>query len=430
VNVHEDYRRFLDRKKVKATEHGIEPKGTHRALFDFQKRAVEFALRKGRAALFLDTGLGKTICQLEWARQIPGDVLILAPLAVAKQTVREAGEKLGMTVHHSRDGSVNERVTIANYERLHLFDAKRFSAVVLDESSILKSFEGKTKQRICEAFAAHPYRLACTATPAPNDHTELGQHSDFLSIMPQSHMLARWFINDTSDTGTWRLKGHAVDSFWQWVASWAVSASRPSDLGGDDTRFAMPPLTNRVHVVETPKRPNIDTGFLFGGAELSATDIHADKRRTMAERVALAAELADTGEPCVVWCETNGESEALANAIPEALEITGSDSIESKEDMLDAFSSGNARVLITKPSIAGFGLNWQHCAHCVFASLSFSFESYYQAVRRFWRFGQKREVNVDCVIADSEQGIWRAISQKMDAHQQLKTGMQKATQLA
>lgn len=423
------YKQLLERKAVKAPSFGIEPRDTSPALFDFQKRAAEFAIRKGRAALFCDTGMGKTITQLEWARQMPGRKLILCPPAVAPQTVREAQERLGLDVVHDRTGESNAPIVVTNYERLHHFNAADFSAVVLDESSILKSFMGRTKQTLCDTFANYPYRLACTATPAPNDYMELGNHSAFLGIMPANEMLSRWFINDTMNFGCYRLKGHAVQSFWQWVASWAVCASKPSDLGGDDTPFILPKLTTRLHVVETGPRMAMDgdQSLMFGAAELSATDIHKDKRQTLKNRITRAAELVNHSEPAIVWCETNDESEALANAIPDSVEVKGSDSIDAKEDRLDQFSRGQVRVIITKPSIAGFGLNWQHCAHVVFASLSFSFESFYQAIRRSWRFGQKRPVNVDVIIADSEQGIWRSVREKMDAHDEMKSAMRLAT---
>ena len=421
------YADFLARKRVVARDHGVTPGRIHETLFDFQRKAVDFSLRKGRGALFLDTGLGKTICQLEWCRHLPGKKLILAPVAVAAQTVREAETRLGLELDHSRDGTVRAPVTITNYERLHLFDTSEFSAVVLDESSILKSFSGKTKTLLCEKFAQTPYRLACTATPSPNDHMELGNHSDFLGIMPQGQMLARWFINDTSDTGTWRLKGHAVRSFWEWVASWAVCASKPSDLGGDDARYVLPPLTTHLHTVNAHVRPNLETGFLFGHSELSATNMHADKRETLKDRVAKAVELSETGDYCLIWCESNAESEALAKAIPDCVEVVGSDDMDEKEAKLDAFSRGEFRVMVTKPSIAGFGLNWQHCAHVIFASLSYSYEAFYQAIRRTWRFGQTRPVRVDVVIADSEQGIWRTVREKMDAHDEMKSAMRTAS---
>lgn len=741
------YAEFCARKAIRHRDYGLTGDiSIHGRLFDFQRKATEYALRKGRCALFLDTGLGKTICQLEWARHIDGNVLIIAPPAVAPQTIREADTMLGMEVHHSRDGSFKGPVTITNYERLHHFDPTAFAGVVLDEcfaagtevdvvgqggeldrkhiedircgdvicnasgydvvadvhrrevqyaikvtvrgsfficspnhpiftqrgwtaaqcllpgdkalvtreamrlvregicpevssatarkilrdvllsemedestgdigegslsgsgnktrkeaicmaqvrkpqgdcgdcedsriepepvargsrenlppiesheartfrawgqwsrydegaidasgcfrqrmdsgisfvigstatrvsnalqarlgdagkknrdrggwvltqgkeegegqeeggktafvrvdsievlergnpelekfrdadgklyfydigatrhpsfsvngllvhnSSILKSFTGKTKQSLCEAFGQTPYRLACTATPAPNDFEELGNHSEFLGVIPRTEMLARWFINDSSDTGTWRLKGHAVKPFWQWVGSWAVCAEKPSDLGGDDTPFILPPLQTRLSVVEEANRPSIDSGFLFTCAVISATGIHANKRATLKTRVNKARELAETGDYCIVWCETNEESSALAKAIPDAVEVVGSDDVDEKEAKLDAFSRGDERVMVTKASIAGFGLNWQHCAHQIFSSLSFSYESFYQAVRRSWRFGQKREVMVDVIISESEQTIWQTQKRKLEAHNQMKSAMRHAT---
>ena len=421
------YQQLLERKAVKAPSFGIEPKDTSPALFDFQVRATEFALRQGRAALFLDTGLGKTICQLEWARQIPGRKLILTPPAVAPQTVREGQSKLGIEIEHCKTGESKAPIVVTNYERLHLFDPSRFDGVILDESSILKAFSGKTSMRLRETFQHHPYRLACTATPSPNDHTELGQHAEFLGVMPTGHMLARWFINDSANTGDWRLKGHARDSFWQWVASWSVSASKPSDLGGDDTPFAMPPLNIQTHVVQSKLGPDIDSGTLFGFDDASATSIHQSKRQTFQERIARAVELATHGDPCIIWCETNPESAALAKRIADCVEVVGSDDIDEKEAKLDAFTTGQVRCIVTKASIAGFGLNWQHCAHQVFASISFSYEAFYQAVRRCWRFGQKRPVTADVVISDAEQSVWRVIREKQASHNELKSAIRNQT---
>lgn len=421
------YQEFLARKAVAARPSGLTEFGElSPVLFPFQRTVVERAIRAGRYAMFLDTGLGKTLCQLEWARRMPGEVLILAPPAVAPQSVREGKDKLGMEVHHSKDGSVRGKVTITNYERMHYFDLTRFSAVVLDESSILKSFTGKTRNLLVESFRNTPYRLACTATPSPNDHTELGNHAEFLGVMTTGQMQARWFVNDTGDTGTWRLKGHAQADFWRWVATWAACVSKPSDAGGDDTPFILPPVTTAMHVVETQARPDIDSGSLFGFTELSATNIYADKRATLRERVEKSAELASTNEPTIIWCESNDESKALRDAIPNSVEVRGSDDPDEKESKLDAFSRGDVLKIITKPSIAGFGLNWQHCAHVIFASLSFSYESFYQAIRRSWRFGQKRPVHVDVVIAESEQGVWRTVREKMEAHDEMKAAMRTA----
>ncbi len=420
-----NYTDFLASKKLLPASHPIPHGGIHPNLFPFQKQVAEFALNKGRAALFLDTGLGKTITQCEWARHIPGEVLIVAPLAVASQTVREARERLGMDVVYSKDGTVSSRVTITNYERLDKFDCARFKGVVLDESSILKGFMGKTKQLLCDSFSQTPYRLACTATPAPNDHMELGNHSQFLGVMPSTEMLARWFINDPSKVGVYRVKGHAESDFWQWVGSWAACISKPSDLGYDDGAYNLPPLKMHTHTVNTPLQPG-EADELFAMPTSSATDLHRTKRLTLRERCELTAELANNGDSCLVWCESNDESAMLAKLIPDAVEVKGSDSIDDKEDRMNAFSEGRARVLISKPSICGFGMNWQHASRMVFASISYSYESFYQAIRREWRFGQKKPVNVHVVISDAELPVWRTIERKAEQHDEMKRQMVKA----
>lgn len=420
-----NYTEFLASKKLLPASHPINHNGIHPALFPFQKQVAEFALNKGRAALFLDTGLGKTITQCEWARHIPGEVLIVAPLAVASQTVREARERLGMEVVYSKDGTVSSRITITNYERLEKFDCARFKGVVLDESSILKGFMGKTKQLLCDSFSQTPYRLACTATPAPNDHMELGNHSQFLGVMPSTEMLARWFINDPSKVGVYRVKGHAESDFWQWVGSWAACISKPSDLGFDDGAYNLPPLRMHTHTVNTPMQAG-EEDELFAMPTSSATDLHRTKRLTIRERCELTAELANNGESCLVWCESNEESETLKRLIPDAVEVKGSDDIEDKEERMNAFSEGRARVLISKPSICGFGMNWQHASNMVFASISYSYESFYQAIRREWRFGQKKPVNVHVVISDAELPVWRTIERKAEQHDEMKRQMVKA----
>ena len=421
------YEELIARKSIKHAFHGLQevPKMPD-CLFDFQKTVTEFALKKGRAALFLDTGLGKTRCQVIWAQHVPGKVLILAPVAVAPQTVREAAS-IGINIHHSRDGKSSGKITITNYERLHLFDVSEFNGVVLDESSILKSFMGKTKNMLCDLFAQTPFRLCCSATPAPNDYMELGNHADFLGVMPSNEMLARWFINDTMNFGGYRLKGHAVQSFWEWVASWAACAGKPSDAGGEDSRHILPPLSTNLHCVDAVMESDINSGWLFRSAELTATTMHRDKRATLGKRVAKAVELSNTGDYCLIWCESNDESDALRRAIPDCVEVKGSDSPDDKEERLDSFATGKTRVLITKASIAGFGLNFQHCNHVIFASISYSYEQFYQAIRRTWRFGQKRPVKVDCIIADSEQSIWQTIQKKLSAHDQMKDAMKFAS---
>jgi superfamily II DNA or RNA helicase len=421
-----NYHDFLNSKKLMPASMPIDHGGIHPALFPFQKKVAEFSLEKGRSALFLDTGLGKTITQCEWARHIPGEVLIVAPLAVASQTVKEAQNRLGMDVVYSKDGTVSSRVTITNYERLDKFDCRRFAGVVLDESSILKGFMGKTKQLLCDQFSDTRYRLACTATPAPNDHMELGNHSQFLGVMPSTEMLARWFINDPSKVGVYKIKGHAEADFWAWVGSWAACVSMPSDLGFEDGAYILPKLNTHTHTVNTPMQAG-DEGELFMMPTSSATDLHKTKRLTLKERCGIAAELANsTNDASIVWCESNDESTLLAKLIPDAVEVKGSDSIDDKEDRMIAFSEGRARVLISKASICGFGMNFQHASHMVFASISYSYESFYQAIRREWRFGQTRPVNVHVVISDAELPVWRTIERKAGQHDQMKKAMVKA----
>lgn len=423
------YQDFIARKAIRTQDSGLaDIPPMPDCMFDYQKIVCEFNLRKGRTADFLDTGLGKTLVQLVWAERVPGKVLILAPVAVSPQTKREAKQFLGLDIHHSRDGSTNgHKITITNYERLHLFDVSEFNAVVLDESSILKSFMGKTKQQLCDVFQHTQFRLCCTATPAPNDYMELGNHSAFLGIMPANEMLSRWFINDTMNFGQYRLKGHAIKPFWEWVATWAACISKPSDVGGDDSRHNLPPLSTRLHVVDSEMEQSVDDGgWLFTSAAISATSMHKEKRKSLKERVEKAAELASGSDYAVVWCESNLESEALHKAIPDSIEVKGSDDPDDKEAKLDAFSRGEERVMVTKGSIAGFGLNWQHCNRSIHASLSYSYEMFYQMVRRLWRFGQTRPVTVDAIISNSEQAIWKTIQHKLKNHEQMKDAMRYA----
>lgn len=427
----EQYRQFIATKGASAPTVGFAPKSLPDRLFVHQKRAVEFALEKGRAALFLDTGLGKSGCEAVFAdecvRETGKPSLILTPLAVARQMQREC-EAFGVDARVIRDESEQwSGVNIANYERIGKLDLSRFGAVVLDESSILKSFNGATKRALIEAFRDTPYRLAATATPAPNDHMELGTHAEFLGVMGSMEMLCRWFVNDTSTASQdWRLKGHAVDDFWSWVASWARAASLPSDLGGDDTGFILPPLKTQLHICDVDLTLGAEDSF-FRTPSNSATDIHQEKRNTLAERVAQSAEIANThGGPVIVWCETNDESAALTKAIPDAIEVVGSMDMDVKEAALDAFTLGDRRVIVTKPRIAGFGLNWQHAQSQVFASLSHSYERYYQAVRRSWRFGQTGEVTAHIVVAETELPIWRNVQRKAAEHDRMKVAMASA----
>lgn len=424
------YQDFILSKAVAQINAGFEPTTMNEALFGYQANSVAFALMQGRAALFMDTGLGKTLCELEWAQQVVektnAPVIILAPLAVAAQHKREA-DKFGYDAKVVRSGDeVIRGINITNYDRLHQFDTSVFSGVVLDESSILKNSTGKTRTEIIRQFAGVPYRLAATATPSPNDHTELGNHSEFLGVLNHADMLPRWFINDTADTGEWRLKGHAVEPFWDWVASWARCLSKPSDLGFSDAGFDLPPLNLIKHEVEFHREA---TGYdLFHVPDLSATGIHQEKRATINERAGKIAELAkDSNETWVVWCETDYESKALMAAIgKDAVELKGADSIERKEAILESFSDGGIRVLVTKPSIAGFGMNWQHCNHTAFVGVSYSYEQFYQSIRRFWRFGQKKPVNAHVAMTSVEDAIWAVVMDKSTAHDDLKKEMRAA----
>jgi hypothetical protein len=361
-------------------------------------------------------------------------VLMLAPLAVAAQHEREA-VKFGIDAKSIRepDQIDGARIYITNYDRMSKFDPDQFSGVILDESSIIKSFSGQTTRALIAAFKNTPFRLCCTATPAPNDHAELGQHSEFLGVMSQSQMLTRWFIHDSADTGTWKMKGHAVKDFWNWVASWARCVSKPSDLGFSDDGYNLPALNMQRHIVEADR--SIDTGAekdgqarLFRMPDTSATSIHREKRMTTDARADVIAALVakEPDEAWVIWCDTDYEADALASRIPGAVEVRGSMSPELKEANLTAFSTGQARVIITKPSIAGFGLNWQHAARMAFVGLSFSYESFYQAVRRCWRFGQARPVDVHVACADTEESIWQIVSRKAGDHNAMKTEMTAA----
>jgi hypothetical protein len=384
------------------------------ALYPSRRDLVAWALRLGKAALFCNTGLGKTPMQLAFAdavcRHTGGDALILAPLAVAQQTAREAA-KFGIAVTLCRSqADVRPGINIANYERLHLFDAARFVCVVLDESSILKSYDSATRNAIIEAFAATPYKLACTATPAPNDHMELGNHAEFLGVMARVEMLAMFFTHDGGETQKWRLKGHATDDFWRWVCSWAVMLRAPSDLGYDDGAFALPPLTMHQHTIESVAAPE---GYLFAVEAQTLTERRDARRASLAERVAATAALANADdETWLIWCDLNDESRALTRAIRGAVEVTGSDDPDDKAQRALDFVDGKISVLVSKPSIFGFGLNFQHCARVAFVGLSDSWEAYYQAIRRCWRYGQARPVECHVVTSTAEGAVVANIERK------------------
>ena len=430
----EEYRAFIARRAVNGEKTGFDPKPINSMAKAHQIAALEFALNKGKTAAFLDTGLGKSFIELEYARQCADETgkpsLILTPLAVAGQMVRE-GNKFGIDARQIREQSdVGAGVMVANYERLPKLDPDSFGAVVLDESSILKSYAGQTRARIQDAFKQTPYKLAATATPSPNDHTELGNHAEFLGVMRQQEMLSKWFINDTSTASQdWRLKGHAQEDFWQWVASWSRCATLPSDLGGDDTGYVLPEIDRRMHEVAADRSADTQ-GLLFRIPEMSATSFHQEKRLTLRYRCEKAAELATHDKPVTVWCETNEESALLAKLIPDAREVHGSLDPDQKEALLLGFADGDFRVIVTKPKLAGFGVNWQHCAHAVFASISFSYEQHYQAVRRSHRFGQTERVRNDIVISDTERSIWDVINVKGAKHDEMKRRMSDAMRKA
>lgn len=427
------YRQFLEAKAVVAPVRGFEPSQLPSHLFAHQRACIEHNLRTGSGGLFLDTGLGKTACQIEWARQCAeksnGRALILTPLAVARQIERE-GQRWGYPIRVIRDQSeAVDGINVCNYDRMDKLDPQEFGAVALDESSILKSFTGKTTRALIAAFAGHRFRLSATATPAPNDHMEIGQHAEFCGVMQANEMLSRFFINDTSTASqSWRLKHHGVASFWDWMASWCRMATAPSDLGFSDDGFALPPLN--VHRIEVENSRPVDAGGLFGDL-VSATDVHKVKRQTADARAKACADLV-MGEACeawTIWCDTDYEADAIMAAlrgVAGVVEVRGSHTAEQKENGLAAFVDGSARVLVTKPSVCGFGMNFQHCARTAFAGRSFSYEAWYQAVRRFWRFGQTRQVECHVVVAEGEDQIGRVLDRKSNDHTAMKKAMADA----
>jgi len=384
------------------------------SLFPHQSALTAWALRRGRAAIFADTGLGKSRMQLAWAdavrRHTKLPVLILAPLAVAAQTVSE-GAALSVEIQHVRDAAeVGPGINITNYDRLHRFDPSIFGGVVLDESSCIKHHNSKTLQMLLDAFRLTQFKLCATATPAPNDWTELGTHAEFLGVCTRQEMLAEFFTHDGGDTQTWRLKGHARQVFWRWVCQWGALVRKPSDLGFDDSAYNLPPLHLHEHHVETEMPTN---GMLFAMEAQTLSERRDARRLSIEDRVRDCASIVNAdSEPWVVWCDLNAESESLTAAIHGAVEIRGSDETEDKEKALADFAAGRIRVLVTKPSIAGFGLNWQHCARMAFVGVTDSFESYYQAVRRCWRFGQKRDVHVHTFASSAEGAVVANLKRK------------------
>lgn len=415
------YEEFLHRKAHSDNSFGFAPLWLPEFLFDFQGELVDWSLRKGRAAIFADCGLGKTPMELVWAenvvRKTTGRVLLLTPPAVGAQMVLEA-DKFGIQIHRSRDGSVRPGINISNYEQLHKFRPEDFAGVICDESSILKSFDGATRGAVTVFLRKIPYRLLATATAAPNDYIELGTSSEALGYLGHMDMLNRFFKNDLNNSATgrtrgevvkWRFKGHAELPFWRWVCSWARAMRRPSDLGFSDEDFILPPLTEREHLVEAS---TLADGMLFALPAVGLKEQREERRRTIDDRVAKVAELVN-GKPAqaLVWCHLNDEGDALQEAIPDCLQVAGDDRDDEKEAKLMAFAYGQARVLVTKPKIAAWGLNFQRC-HRVTVFPSHSFEQYYQAVRRCWRFGQVNEVTVDIVTTEGEIGVLKNLQRK------------------
>lgn len=424
---------FLVHKAQLDGAEGFEPLWIPDFLFDFQRELVAWALRKGRAALFEDCGLGKTPQQLVWAenvvRKTNRPVLILTPLAVSQQTIAEAN-KFGIEARRSQNGQARVGINVTNYERLHHFSPNDFAGCVCDESSILKSFDGKRRGEITEFMRLMPYRLLCTATAAPNDYIELGTSSEALGGLGHMDMLTRFFKNEQNsikptmsrrferpdlmfgDAGKWRLKGHAETPFWRWVCSWARAVRKPSDLGFEDGQFILPPLVEKDHLVEARM---LADGMLFSLPAVGLREQREERRRTIQERCEkIAALVAKTKSPALVWCQLNVEGDLLAQLIPDARQISGDDSEDTKEERFLAFASGELRVLVTKPKIGAWGLNFQHCAHVTFFP-SHSFEQYYQGVRRCWRFGQKSLVRVDIVTTEGEKAVLANMQRKAKA---------------
>jgi len=422
-----DYQKFLEQKLVEHQASGWIQEDVSGFLFEYQKDIVRFCLERGQSAVFLDCGLGKTAIQLEWAHRVcehtGGRVLIVAPLCVAEQTHREA-DKFGIDgvkVCRSQE-EVTTRITITNYEMLEKFDASQFVGVVLDESSILKSFSGKTKRTLCEMFQRTKYRLAATATPSPNDMMELLNQADWLGIMPSNEALSRWFINDTMNFGTYRIKGHAKEDFWRWVCTWAVFADTPADLGYSEescAAFKLPDLKLHTHFIETNEAG--EDGELFKDNTINATALYRHLRETLPERALFARDIImKDDDQYIVWVNTNQEADEIMRLIPDAVEVRGSDSVQHKQQSSLDFIDGKIRVLVSKASIFGFGMNMQNCRNAVFLGLNFSYESYYQALKRIHRFGQKRDVNIYIVLSQSEYSIYKTVKDKQDMNESAK----------
>lgn len=419
------YEEFLKSKEFKPIHAGFEPDELNPNLFDYQDAIVRWALRKGRCALFEDTGMGKTIQQLAWAdavcKRTDGKVLILAPLAVSKQTAKEA-DKFGIDCHLvESEEDIRKGINITNYEKIHKFDTGQFDGIVLDESSILKSYSGKTTKDLQYRFSRTPYRLCCTATPSPNDFTEIGTTAEFLGIMPRTEMLSTFFINDMmgKERIGWRLKKHAEKDFFRWMATWSMMIDNPDNLGFDGSMFKLPELNVQTHVLQSDP----DEGVLFPDIAETLTERRQARKKSAEKRIKLSKEIALQEEQCLIWCDYNYESEMLHKAIPESVEVKGADKPEHKETAMIGFANGDVKYLVSKPSICGFGMNWQNCHSMVFSGLSDSFEQFYQAVRRCWRFGQTKPVDVHVILSEAEMAVLENIRRKQSEHNRMKEEM-------
>lgn len=447
-----NYNDFLVEKQQSGRQSGFDPVWLPSFLEDFQTHLCEWSIRQGRGAIFADCGMGKTVMQLVWAenvsRKSDKPVLIATPLAVASQTVREAA-KFGMEAVQSQDGSASgSRIVVTNYERLHHFKPEDFGGVVCDESSILKSFTGATRKRITRFMSKMPYRLLCTATAAPNDYIELGTSSEALGELSYSDMLRRFFaqlddkgqkreqrLQDAAEAqisadpnyfkklafrvsqtiGQWRLKHHAVQHFWRWVASWSRACRMPSDLGFDDTKFILPELIQRDHIIQPARPPQ---GMLFTVPAFGMAEERGERKRTIAERVDFVASLVNHSDPAVIWCHTNDEADRIVAAVKGSQQVAGRTKDSDKIRIYEDFAEGRLRVLVIKPKIGAFGLNWQHCNHVV-TFASHSYEQFYQSVRRCWRFGQKRPVRLDVVATEGEERVIGNMRRKAEKADQM-----------
>jgi len=425
-----NYANFIADKLGTIASAGIDAPLRDYALFPHQRDITKWALRRGKAAIFADTGLGKMRMAIAWADTVfqhtCHPVMILCPLAVAQQFVAE-GLLMGIEVTHCREQQdVLHGINITNYDRLHKFDMRQFAGVALDESSIIKSHASKTLALLIDAFRATPYKLCCTATPSPNDWTELGTHAEFLGVRSRSEMLAEFFVHDGGDTSVWRLKGHARAVFWRWVASWGAMIRSPADLGYDASAYALPPLHIHQHTVEIEHNP---MHGLFAQEAQTLTERRQSRRDSMAARVQACADLvnAHSDEPWIVWCDLNDEGDMLERAIDGCVQVAGADDNDTKERRMVGFSTGQHRVLISKQKICGWGMNWQHCSNQAFVGVNDSYEGFYQAVRRSWRFGQRRTVNIHVFASNQDGAVVANIKRKQAAADEMYAQMSADT---